>query len=230
MTRDRQKARTATMVESLCIDVVFALDDYQSWATEASATGRITPAQFLAVVLWAISATQGRELSESEVNGVISKWWDRLVEATVKRAATLGGHGPYRRLYPFDVLTCLELDQNKITTPQGWCIRADDADEWLSSNGAGAWCAAFFESCGLRGRVADAPSIATDWTGEKLAAQLALFKAQGHRDYAKRTWALASIKERDGRRLVSEYQNSHGPAGAVNSVFDMAKKLPKMQQ
>jgi hypothetical protein len=146
MTRDKQKARTATMVKSLCIDVVSALDDYQSWATEASATGRITPVQFLAVVLWAVSTLEGRDLSESEVNGVISKWWERLVKATVKRGATLGGHGPYRLLYPFDVLTLLELDQCKVSTTQGWWIRIDDADEWLCGNGAGAWCADFFSA------------------------------------------------------------------------------------
>jgi hypothetical protein len=152
------------MVESLCIDVVSTLDDYQSWANSASDAGRVTPVQFLAVVLWALSTLQGRDLSESEVNGVICKWWERLVDATVKRAATLGGYGPYRRLYPFDVLTHLELDQNKITTPQGWCIRTDDADEWLSSNGAGAWCAAFLSSSNQSDTVEAAFSFSYEFT------------------------------------------------------------------
>lgn len=230
MTRDRQKARNASMVKSLCIEVVSTLDDYQSWANSASDAGRVTSVQFLAVVLWAVSTSQGRDLSESEVNGVISKWWERLVEATVKRAATLGGHGPYRRLYPFDVLTLLEVDQNKVSAPQGWCMRIEDADDWLCSNGAGAWCAAFFDSCGLRGRVvdSDAPAIAVEWTGEKLAAQLAIFKVAGHRDFAKRTWELAGVGERDGRRLVEASKAAlTSAAGMVTSVFDMGKKTTK---
>lgn len=227
MTRDRQKARTENMVKSLCIDVVSALDDYQSWATAASDSGRVTPVQFLAVVLWAISAKQGRNLNESEVAVLVSKWWQRLVDATVKRVATLGGSGPLRHLYPYDSLTLLEFEQNKVTAPQGWCLRIDDADDWLSSNGAGTWCASFFEACGSRGLAGSAPAIAIEWTGEKLAAQVALYKAQGYRDYTKRTSQLASISERDVRRLVSAHGDSKSSAGSINSVFEMGKKIQK---
>jgi len=65
------------------------------------------------------------------------------------------------------------------------------------------------------------------WTGEKLAAQQALYKADGHRDYAKRTWAMAGVKERDGRRLVSEYQKTSKPSVGVSTVFEMGKSSPK---
>ena len=67
----------------------------------------------------------------------------------------------------------------------------------------------------------------SEWTGEKLAAQQNLFKAQGHRDFAKRTWGLAGIQERDGRRLVKEYQDSLTNPTQTATVFQMAKAVPK---
>lgn len=87
------------------------------------------------------------------------------------------------------------------------------------------------------GRVSDAapvPSIhvAEEWTGERLTAQQALFKAAGHRDFAKRTWVLAGIKERDGRRLVSEYEatkknNAVASKAVVSTVFNLGKAVAK---
>lgn len=146
MTRDRQKARTATMVKSLCIDVVSALDDYQSWATEASATGRITPVQFLAVVLWALEALRDREFTEYELAVVLSAWWGKLVDATARRGATLGGRAASRYVVPLDALTFLELDQLKVSTLDGWCLNTNNVDSWLEALGYAAWCAAFFSS------------------------------------------------------------------------------------
>jgi hypothetical protein len=65
------------------------------------------------------------------------------------------------------------------------------------------------------------------WTGKKLAAQQDIFKADGHKDYAKRTWAHAGVKERDGRRMVSEYKATLQPAATRNSVFHSSGSTPK---
>ena len=66
-----------------------------------------------------------------------------------------------------------------------------------------------------------------EWTGEKLAAQQAVYKAEGHKDYAKRTWAFSGVKERDGRRLVSEFQSTLKAATAGSFVFEMGKRNAK---
>lgn len=62
------------------------------------------------------------------------------------------------------------------------------------------------------------------WTGEKLAAQMALYKSQGHKDYTKRTAVLASMGERDVRRLAKEFKDSRATDTGINSVFAMGKK------
>ena len=76
----------------------------------------------------------------------------------------------------------------------------------------------------------EAPEIpVVGWTGEKLAAQQAVFKAEGHKNFAQRTWELAGIGERDGRRLIEEYNATQTPAhgSLITSVFDMGMAASK---
>ena len=64
------------------------------------------------------------------------------------------------------------------------------------------------------------------WTGEQLAAQIAVFKANGVKNFAGRTWVMAGVKEREGRRLVEDYEKSISPK-VVSSVFEMGKQVAK---
>jgi hypothetical protein len=206
------------MLKSLCVDVVSALDDYQSWVTVASDTGRISPVQFLAVVLWATAALQGRELSESEVSEVVAKWWQRLVDATAMRAATLGGSGPFRHLCPFDTLTFLEFDQKKVSNPQGWCMFSDDVDEWLCRNEVGAWCAGFFDACGLRG-VAEVVPLCS--VAKKAMTWSELVSFRNDKKNLQTAWTVEQKQV-----LAKEFSTRMVVPGAKGVAASMASELP----
>jgi hypothetical protein len=135
------------MLVALHKDAAKALESYAAWAASAYASGTFTPVQFLAVALWYSSSRH--ELTEDDELRVVSEWWGALEKATAKRAAQLGGHGPFRHVYPLDVLTLLELHTTAVKTPYGWCMLCNELDCWLASIGRAELCAHFFCACGL---------------------------------------------------------------------------------
>lgn len=93
--------------------------------------------------------------------------------------------------------TCDVLDDLKIRHATTLAIRLDKA----------------YEVWGY-GSVANAPLSAekqpasAEWTGERLAAQRAVFVAAGNRDFTKRLAALSGLEEREIRRLIGEFNAS----------------------
>lgn len=173
--------------------ILQTLCDYKEWSKSASDSGRITPIQFLAIVLWALESLKGSVFTEKERAVVLATWRGKLIDATARRCATLGGMASFRNIVPFDTLTLLELADNRASTLDGWCMDLSDVDEWLESLGCGAWCNQFFVSCGWRdaaGVQAIEPAQLVDKESELLA--------------------LLDAYEKRGKKTLKQFAPEHG--------------------
>lgn len=174
-------------------DILQTLCDYKDWSKAASDSGLVTPIQFLAIVLWALESLKGSAFTEKEQAVVLAAWWEKLINATARRCATLGGMASFRHVVPFDALTLLELTDNKASTLDGWCMDLSGVDEWLVSLGCGAWCNYFLVSCGWRDAAGAQPSE-TAKQADKDSELLALLDA-----YEKR-----------GKKTLKQFAPEHG--------------------
>jgi hypothetical protein len=202
-------------------EVISALEHYQSWASGASSSGSVSPVQFLAVVLWAVGHSKQVEQSEAEERTVVAEWWVKLSKATALRVAQLGGHGPFRLVYPLDAVTRLEREESQVTSPHGWCMAVANADEWLEYLGHSAWCSRFFEACGLSGKVVELEVSKGEPVGpasvkHKTFSDLVQFR----KDYPKSDWTTEqkTIAKQEAYRRKAK-------AGAKGVAKAMAHEL-----
>lgn len=148
----RKKDPVGIDIDALYDTVMIAMVNHDKWNTNAYQYGSISPVQFLAIMVFRIS--QGNCTPEKSKK-IIENWWTALKNATVRRCATLGVHGPYRIIYPKDSDTLLELKE--VTSYEGWCMNIDEVHYWLANyHGLAALITHYFESVGL---VDAAPAI-----------------------------------------------------------------------
>lgn len=63
-----------------------------------------------------------------------------------------------------------------------------------------------------------------EWTGERLQAQQNVFKAQGLRDYTKRTAQMSGVEDTEIRRRIAQVHKAK--TSVVQSIFPAAKTTP----
>lgn len=124
--------------DALLFDLVMSAlngeDGKWPWLSKTKA-GVISAAQLLAIILWAISDD---ESDAGKDQRIVAAWSARLVEATARRAAVLGVHGPTRDVIPRDPVTLLEL--RALPSNWDWVMAVDDADSFLKLVDAGFTC------------------------------------------------------------------------------------------
>lgn len=123
--------------DELTESVASALDgDGSGWGWVAQTKGgAIGAVQFLAVILWAVG---GNESDSPRDRQIVDGWAAKLAAATVRRCATIGGHGPTREVVPRDPVTLIEL--GAIHEDWAWVLAVEDADSFLEGAGMGFRC------------------------------------------------------------------------------------------
>lgn len=203
-----------------------ALENCESWALSAQG-GYITAVQFLAVIFWVL---QTDETTPDDEKKIVEQWADLLRSASHQRGRGLNTPLPHRLVTPRDSVTRIP-SQTKAPDGWDWSLLVSDADNFLTANDLD-FSVRKIASYWLTGDVADlkddaAPEVAAspvqparaqgaDWTGEMLAAQRAVFDADGKGKPMLRMVALTGIPERKIRLLIAEFKvlkASTEPAG-----------------
>ena len=73
---------------------------------------------------------------------------------------------------------------------------------------------------------ATAPATLKDWTGEQLAAQRAVFVAEGHRDPIKRLSEETGLKDREIRRRIAAHEKPTSVAKKAGPYSQLIVKKP----